>query len=203
MTENVEVLQAGHTWVTENCIYGLSMHTLAGAPEDVLPYYLEASTSRQKQCWTVSGGTFLSYQQAHTIPPATSSDSAHNSRYTCASSSSQPPPPSTSKSPSIDVVLPIQDTAQQVVSLLMPSLSKLIQNVVTKAINDHPSSQTHTSNKGKGKATEQPYADQVDTNLTLSDEDSHGIETGNTAGIRDERCKEIKRQSRRRYIPYP
>ena len=80
MIDNVEALQAGHTWATESQIYGLSVHTLAGAPEDVLPCYLEASTSWPKQCQTVPGGTLLPYNQAHshnaTVTTTTTSSSS-------------------------------------------------------------------------------------------------------------------------------
>jgi hypothetical protein len=54
MVNNVKALQAGHTQVTENHLYDLTIHTLAGAPEDMLPFYLEASTTCQssvKQYW--------------------------------------------------------------------------------------------------------------------------------------------------------
>ena len=42
--EDAKILQAGHIHATENCIYGLSMHSLAGAAEDFLPLFLKAST---------------------------------------------------------------------------------------------------------------------------------------------------------------
>ncbi|KAI6142054.1 hypothetical protein BKA82DRAFT_28410 [Pisolithus tinctorius] len=46
--EDVEALQAGHTRATENRIYGLSTQSLAGAAEDVLPLFLQASSSWQE-----------------------------------------------------------------------------------------------------------------------------------------------------------
>ena len=47
MMDNIEALQAGHIQAMENQIYDLSVHTLAGEPEDILPYYLETSMSWQ------------------------------------------------------------------------------------------------------------------------------------------------------------
>lgn len=75
--EDVEALQAGHTRATENRIYGLSTQSLAGAAEDVLPLFLQASISWQKHCQVVPGGKILSYQQAR-------SSSKHNLALECA-----------------------------------------------------------------------------------------------------------------------
>ncbi|KAF8633670.1 hypothetical protein AX17_004413, partial [Amanita inopinata Kibby_2008] len=62
--ETVGALQAGHSRKTENRIYGLSPESLAGAAEDILPLYLEASTDWQIACQVVPGGLHLSYQEA-------------------------------------------------------------------------------------------------------------------------------------------
>lgn len=63
--EDVEALQAGHTRATENRIYGLSTHSLAGAAEDVLPMFLQASTAWQEHCQVVPGGSLgLSYKDS-------------------------------------------------------------------------------------------------------------------------------------------
>lgn len=61
---DVEALQAGHTQETENRIYGLSTESLAGAAEDVLPLFLQASTSWQRNCKVIPGGNCLPYNQA-------------------------------------------------------------------------------------------------------------------------------------------
>jgi hypothetical protein len=62
--DTVEALQAGHTRATENRIYGLSPDALAGAPEDLLPLFLQASTNWQLLMKTVPGGLELAYTHA-------------------------------------------------------------------------------------------------------------------------------------------
>ncbi|KAJ3506846.1 hypothetical protein NLJ89_g6640 [Agrocybe chaxingu] len=62
--ESIDALQSGHTRQTENRIYGVSQDALAGASEDVLPLFLDASTDWQLQCSVVPGGLRLSYNEA-------------------------------------------------------------------------------------------------------------------------------------------
>ncbi|KAG1855255.1 hypothetical protein F4604DRAFT_1590815, partial [Suillus subluteus] len=62
--DTVEALQAGHNRSTENRIYGLSPDALAGAPEDLLPLFLQASTNWQLVMHTVPGGLQLPYTLA-------------------------------------------------------------------------------------------------------------------------------------------
>lgn len=62
--DTVEALQAGHTRATENRIYGLSPDALAGAAEDILPLFLQASTNWQLLMKTVPGGLGLAYTHA-------------------------------------------------------------------------------------------------------------------------------------------
>ncbi|KAG2110465.1 hypothetical protein BD769DRAFT_1674624 [Suillus cothurnatus] len=62
--DTVEALQAGHNRSTENRIYGLSPDALAGAPEDLLPLFLQASTNWQLVMRTVPGGLQLPYTLA-------------------------------------------------------------------------------------------------------------------------------------------
>jgi len=62
--DDVEALQVGHMRATENRIYGLSTQSLAGAVEDVLPLYLQASTRWQQCCKVMPGGSGLPYRQA-------------------------------------------------------------------------------------------------------------------------------------------
>ncbi|KAF8416465.1 hypothetical protein L210DRAFT_3511762 [Boletus edulis BED1] len=112
MVDNVEALQAGHTRATENRIYGLTVHTLAGAPEDVLPFYLQASTTWQKQCQIVPGGTLLPYHQARSTRAEALSNTHHAPLTACR-----------------DILV-----AQQVVTLLTPSLSKLVRDTVTEVV---------------------------------------------------------------------
>ncbi|KAI6043201.1 hypothetical protein EDC04DRAFT_2891230 [Pisolithus marmoratus] len=50
MEDDVDALQAGHSCATENRVYGLSMHSLAGAAEDILPLFLQASMGWQEWC---------------------------------------------------------------------------------------------------------------------------------------------------------
>jgi hypothetical protein len=62
--ESVQALQSGHSRHTENHIYGLSPEVLAGAAEDVLPLFLDASTDWQVACKIVPGGHLLHYSEA-------------------------------------------------------------------------------------------------------------------------------------------
>ncbi|KAI5980650.1 hypothetical protein EDC04DRAFT_2522496, partial [Pisolithus marmoratus] len=62
--DNVEALQAGHSRSTENRAYGISVEALAGAAEDVLPAYLNASMEWQRHCQVPLGGQSTSYKKA-------------------------------------------------------------------------------------------------------------------------------------------
>ncbi|KAH9828612.1 uncharacterized protein C8Q71DRAFT_719204, partial [Rhodofomes roseus] len=62
--ESVNALASGHSRAQENRTYGISVDTLAGPGEDVLPLYLDASTDWHKVTHTVPGGVMLPYDQA-------------------------------------------------------------------------------------------------------------------------------------------
>jgi len=62
--ETIGALQMGHTSQTDKRNYGISHDTLAGASEDVLPLYLDASTEWQIVCNVVPGGLALPYISA-------------------------------------------------------------------------------------------------------------------------------------------
>lgn len=62
--ESIQALQSGHSRHTENRLYGLSPEALAGAGEDVLPLFLDASTDWQVACKVVPGGHLLPYNEA-------------------------------------------------------------------------------------------------------------------------------------------
>ena len=64
MLDSIQALQSGHTRQTENHIYGITAEALAGAAEDVLPIYLDASTDWQVACQIVPGGHLLPYSEA-------------------------------------------------------------------------------------------------------------------------------------------
>ncbi|KAI5982120.1 hypothetical protein EDC04DRAFT_2616906 [Pisolithus marmoratus] len=66
--DNVEALQAGHSRSTENRVYGISIEALAGAAEDILPAYLNASMEWQRHCQVPLGGQSTSYKKAHLTP---------------------------------------------------------------------------------------------------------------------------------------
>jgi len=53
--ETVTALQACHSRATENRVYGLSTDALSGAPEDILPLYLDCSTHWQVAMGVVPG----------------------------------------------------------------------------------------------------------------------------------------------------
>jgi hypothetical protein len=62
--ESIGALQMGHSRQTENRVYGISQEALHGAPEDVLPLFLDASTDWQVVCRVVPGGLSLRYRDA-------------------------------------------------------------------------------------------------------------------------------------------
>lgn len=62
--DTIQALQSGHTRNTENRLYGLSPDVYAGAAEDIIPYFLEASTDWQIKTHTVPGGLALPYWKA-------------------------------------------------------------------------------------------------------------------------------------------
>jgi hypothetical protein len=62
--ESIAAQQSGHSRQTENRVYGLSADAMAGAPEDLLPLYLDASTDWQIACKVVPGGLGLTYSEA-------------------------------------------------------------------------------------------------------------------------------------------
>ncbi|KAJ7190529.1 hypothetical protein GGX14DRAFT_382102 [Mycena pura] len=56
--------QSGHSRRTENQLYGLSQHALAGVPEDLLFPFMEVSIAYQKLVRIVPGGLGLKYRDA-------------------------------------------------------------------------------------------------------------------------------------------
>jgi hypothetical protein len=62
--DSVQAQQSGHSRRLENRVYGLSPDALAGAPEDLLPLFLDASTDWQLACKVVPGGLGLTYSEA-------------------------------------------------------------------------------------------------------------------------------------------
>ncbi|KAF8417617.1 hypothetical protein L210DRAFT_3427928, partial [Boletus edulis BED1] len=109
-TEDVEALQAGHTRRTENRIYGLSAESLVGAAEDVLPLFLQASTSWQEHCKVPPGGRSLPYNQARTVKEPTRG--MHKSTTTYASKPTM-----------------VEDIVNKVVERLTPMLTELMQAI--------------------------------------------------------------------------
>lgn len=53
--ETAAILQLGHSRQIENMHYAVTSHTLQGSSEDILPFYLEASTHWQLSCRVVPG----------------------------------------------------------------------------------------------------------------------------------------------------
>ena len=135
--DDVEALQAGHTRATENCIYGLSTQSLAGAAEDVLPLYLQASTRWQQCCKVMPGGSGLPYRRAR-------SDLAENT-----------PRPMRDRSTdcAMDASM-VDDIAARVVERLTPMLTELMQ-AITGSRSPPP------TRKDKGKQREMdPWEDE-------------------------------------------
>ncbi|KIN98354.1 hypothetical protein M404DRAFT_31357, partial [Pisolithus tinctorius Marx 270] len=142
MVDNVEALQAGHTRSTENRVYGLSMQAMAGAAEDILPSYLNASTSWQKHCKVFPGGTLLPYTQLRSSELSNKGDTT------------QPPVHNSSMS---YAALPVEEITQQVLKGLTPMLSSLIQAAVARALKDSGlPSKSNQKEKGKQKADASP-----------------------------------------------
>ena len=64
LQESAQALQSGHSCHSENHVYRLSPKALAGAGEDVLPLFLDASTDWQMACKMIPGGHLLPYDEA-------------------------------------------------------------------------------------------------------------------------------------------
>jgi len=62
--DSIPALQSGHKRGTENRLYGISQDGVAGASEDLLPLFLEASTDWQIACSVVPGGLAIPYTEA-------------------------------------------------------------------------------------------------------------------------------------------
>lgn len=61
--DNIDALQAGHSRAVGDKIYGLSPDALAGASEDILPLFLEASKRWQIILHTMPSGINLPYSE--------------------------------------------------------------------------------------------------------------------------------------------
>ncbi|KAI6041837.1 hypothetical protein EDC04DRAFT_2601317 [Pisolithus marmoratus] len=138
MEDDVDALQAGHSHATENRVYGLSMHSLAGAAEDILPLFLQASMGWQEQCQVMPSGSGLPYPQAwsHLFkakPPATASSAMCNSSTDCAA----------------DKDAMVENIANWVVERLTPMLTDLMRALTTAGGHSEPLAKA----KGKQKET--------------------------------------------------
>ncbi|KAI5986733.1 hypothetical protein EDC04DRAFT_2614980 [Pisolithus marmoratus] len=136
--DDVDALQAGHSRATENRVYGLSMHSLEGAAEDILPLFLQASTGWQEQCQVMPSGSGLPYPwaQSHLFkakPPATASSAMRNLSTDCAA----------------DKDAMVENIANRVVERLTPMLTDLMQALTTAGGHSEPSAKA----KGKQKET--------------------------------------------------
>ena len=130
---DVDVLQAGHTRATENRIYGLSTHSLAGAAEDILPLFLQASRSWQERCQATPGGRCLPYWQA---------------RSNMHSNGTPPPLPAVTAKPSMshglaqdgaDTTKLVNDVADKVIERLKPMLTDIMQAILITNARPSPS----------------------------------------------------------------
>jgi hypothetical protein len=121
--DNVEALQAGHSRATENRIYGLSMQALAGAAEDILPQFLQASVHWQITCKTVPGGKLLAYTQARSYH----FDQLQSSKANLLAKDNMRSTAYTATMPS--VTLP---TAEEVASKVLDQLSPMLNAIMQK-----------------------------------------------------------------------
>ncbi|KAH0826452.1 hypothetical protein J3R83DRAFT_5442 [Lanmaoa asiatica] len=139
--DDIEALQAGHTQATENRMYGLSTHSLAGAAEDVLPLFLQASIAWQKQCQVMPGGTGLPYFQARShmikkpdsLPKKPQATAMHKQAQDCA----------------IDQEAMIENIATRVVEHLTPMLKEFTHGLMR--------TMRQTDSKGKQKVVSVDY----------------------------------------------
>lgn len=146
--EDAEALQAGHTRATENRIYGLSTHSLAGAAEDILPLFLKASTSWQDHCQVPMGGQFIPYNQAMEL-----SKNIHS--FTENATHHQPRSPLFS-GPASSMNIETDQIVDKVVERLTPMLTEVIQGInrLERRQTGRPSSPSLTrEQKGKQKCT--------------------------------------------------
>ncbi|KAI6019570.1 hypothetical protein EDC04DRAFT_2901767 [Pisolithus marmoratus] len=158
MEDDVDALQAGHSHATENRVYGLSTHSLAGAAEDILPLFLQASMGWQEHCQVMPSGSGLPYQQARsylfkpkasTRPPKEPTATMHNSSMSCATDDAM-----------------VDKIATRVVEHLAPMLTDLIHHLskADSRSGGHPShpDAAHEAppagGKGKGKQKATPGA---------------------------------------------
>ncbi|KAI6044356.1 hypothetical protein EDC04DRAFT_2889809 [Pisolithus marmoratus] len=157
--DDVDALQAGHSRATENRVYGLSTHSLAGAAEDILPLFLQASMGWQENCQVMPSGSGLPYQKAraHLFKPKTSTRptkeptaTMHNSSMSCATDDAM-----------------VDKIATWVVECLAPMLTDLIHHL-SKADSSSGGHSSHpdtaheappAEGKGKGKQKATPGAD--------------------------------------------
>ncbi|KIO00004.1 hypothetical protein M404DRAFT_30036 [Pisolithus tinctorius Marx 270] len=148
--DNVEALQAGHSRSTENRVYGISMDALAGAAEDVLPAYLNASMEWQRHCQVPVGGQLASYKTARTHAPSPPAPEPRENKQPVAYSM----PTEAIQKAMVDAVvakLPSTDEiATKVMDKLMPALKGMLQEVLQSATGG-PSERT---DEGKGKERE-------------------------------------------------
>ncbi|KAF8124465.1 hypothetical protein EV363DRAFT_1178010, partial [Boletus edulis] len=134
--EDVDALQAGHTRATENRIYGLSTQSLAGAAEDILPLFLQASIAWQERCQVAPGGLGLPYTHARS--------GRYQKHPTIKKPWSMHDPPARSTTEFTPAV--IEQVAEQVVERLTPMLDNIMQAITALK-------SSSTSGKGKQKET--------------------------------------------------
>ncbi|KAG2063234.1 hypothetical protein BDR04DRAFT_1123399, partial [Suillus decipiens] len=132
--DTIDALQAGHSRATENRVYGLSVQALAGAAEDVLPLFLNASTAWQTRCKTVPGGTLLPYKKAR-------SGDNNLPSFTPDSQVDAGAPPQFSLEQST------ANIARTVLQHLMPTLTTVIQSAVRDALASSPDSNRAIANQ--------------------------------------------------------
>ncbi|KAF8868519.1 hypothetical protein BD779DRAFT_1683677 [Infundibulicybe gibba] len=121
--ETIDALQAGHSRRTENRIYGLTAEALAGASEDLLPRFLEASTEWHMICGIVPGGVLLPYKQAVATNFKTLADMGHFT-LKCNKKTQEIGGPTLLSEQSV------QEIVSQTVALLQPTMIKMIKECI-------------------------------------------------------------------------
>lgn len=162
---DVDALQAGHTRATENRIYGLSTQGLAGAAEDVLPLFLQASTAWQERCEATPGGRCLSYQQARA--------SIHFKPAPPAASTARPSTHGLAQDGAATAAL-VNKVADQVVERIKPMLIEIMQAITSANPRPHRAPHTPAGNPEENSANTKGKNRRAETDTEGSDEpDDH------------------------------
>ncbi|KAI6043205.1 hypothetical protein EDC04DRAFT_2600382 [Pisolithus marmoratus] len=200
--DNVEALQAGHSRSTENQVYGISVEALAGAAEDILPAYLNASMEWQRHCQVPLGGQSTSYKKAHLTPPPPQAPIPEQREQP-----NKRPVAYSMPAEEVDRVadavvkrLPsTDDIAAKVMEKLMPALKGMLQEVLQSSTCHQGQSEKRDKGKGKETSTSHGEPDQhpgpSDQSLISMPRPAQQVQAANTGKKINSKFKSIVRLS--------